>query len=290
MKKGLLLLAILFVFSVNAQKLSFKIENQKDTTVHLIKYFGKKLYYADTAELKNGRVEFDGRKQVPGILGVLLPGQKYFEFIYNNEDISIQTSLPDLIGNMKVLKSQENKVFIPYIKFIGSNKSQVNQMGKQRSTMSKADPKYQELTEKIESINKNVKDYQDNIIETNKGKLVSKIVKMSMDIEVPESPRDENGNIIDSNFTFKYYRKHYWDNVDLTDDALVNNPVFHNKLEYYFGDRMMVQHWDSIIAFAFPFCDQLAPNSRMFEYCVGWITSNFGKSKIMVWTRFTLKC
>ena len=120
MKKGLLLLAILFVFSVNAQKLSFKIENQKDTTVHLIKYFGKKLYYADTAELKNGRVEFDGRKQVPGILGVLLPGQKYFEFIYNNEDISLQTSLPDLVGSMKVLKSQENKVFIPYIKFIAA--------------------------------------------------------------------------------------------------------------------------------------------------------------------------
>ena len=141
MKKGLLLLAILFVFSVNAQKLSFKIENQKDTTVHLIKYFGKKLYYADTAELKNGRVEFDERKQVPGILGVLLPGQKYFEFIYNNEDISLQTSLPDLVGSMKVLKSQENKVFIPYIKFIGSNKSQVNQMGKQRSTIPKRRPK-----------------------------------------------------------------------------------------------------------------------------------------------------
>ena len=35
-----------------------------------------------------------------------------------------------------------------------------------------------------------MKDYQDNIIETHKGKLVSKIVKMSMDIEVPESPRE----------------------------------------------------------------------------------------------------
>ena len=88
MKKGLLLLAILFVFSVNAQKLSFKIENQKDTIVYLIKRQGVKLMYADTAELKNGRVEFDGSKQFPGMLGVLLPGQKYFEFIYNNEDIN----------------------------------------------------------------------------------------------------------------------------------------------------------------------------------------------------------
>ena len=44
---------------------------------------------------------------------------------------------------------------------------------------------------------------------------------------------------------------------------------------------MMVQHWDSVLNFAFPFCDALNPESRMFEYCVGWITSSFGKSKIM---------
>ena len=104
---------------------------------------------------------------------------------------------------------------------------------------------------------------------------------MSMEIEVPPPPKDANGNIIDSNFSFNYYRSHFWDNVDLTDDALVNNPVFHNKLKTYFGERMMVQHWDSVLNFAFPFCDALNPESRMFEYCVGWITSSFGKSKIM---------
>ena len=281
MKKVLLFFALLFVYSSNAQKLTFKIDNQKDTTVHLIKYFGKKLYYADTAELKNGRVEFDGKYQVPGILGILLPGQKYFEFIYNNEDISIETSLPDMVGSMKVLKSSENKIFIPYIKFIGSNKSKVNQMGQERSKLSKEDPAYQSLSDKMDAINEKVKAYQDDIIEKQEGKLVSKIVRMSMDVVIPASPRDDKGVIIDSNFTFKYYRNHYWDNVDLKDDALVNNPVFHNKLEYFFGDRMMIQHWDSVLTFAFSFCDQLTPSSKMFEYCVGWITSSFGKSKIM---------
>ena len=95
-------------------------------------------------------------------------------------------------------------------------------------------------TNKIEEINKKVKKYQDDIVEGQRGRLVSKIVKMSMDVIVPDSPRDENGNVIDSNFTFKYYRSHYWDNVDLRDDALVNNPVFHNKLEYFFGDRIYI--------------------------------------------------
>ena len=135
-----------------------------------------------------------------------------------------------------------------------------------------------------------MKDYQDNIIETHKGKLVSKIVKMSMDIEVPESPRDENGIIIDSNFSFKYYRKHYWDNVDLTDDALVNNPVFHNKLEYFFGERMMVQHWDSIIAFAFPFVISLFPIVECLNTVLVGLLQTLEKVRSWAWIRCTCKC
>ena len=44
---------------------------------------------------------------------------------------------------------------------------------------------------------------------------------------------------------------------------------------------MMIQHWDTVLYYAFPFCDELKPKSKMFEYCVGWITSSYGKSKIM---------
>ena len=73
------------------QKLKFKIENQKDTTIFLVKYIGKGLYYADTAEMKNGVVEYDGSKQEAGILAVLLPGNKYFEFIYDNKEVNIET-------------------------------------------------------------------------------------------------------------------------------------------------------------------------------------------------------
>jgi len=43
----------------------------------------------------------------------------------------------------------------------------------------------------------------------------------------------------------------------------------------------MIQHWDTVIRYAFDFCDRLDPKSKMFEYCVGWITSTYGKSEIM---------
>ena len=278
---------ILFIFLSASmigfsQKLKFKIIGQKDTTVHLVKYYGAKLFYADTAELKNGYVEFDGSKQKPGILGVLLPGQKFFEFVYNNEEVHLETNVnPDFISTMKVKKSEENKVFIEYVKFMQTKKAESQQHIEKRNKLKKTDPEFEPLTQKIDSLTKLVTDYQKALVVANPEKLVSKIVKMSMDIDIPEPPKDEKGNIIDSFFRFNYFKAHYWDNVDLNDDRLVNTPVFHNKLDYYFGKNMLVQHWDTILDYSFRFCDMLNPKSKAFEYSVSHITSTYGKSKIM---------
>ncbi len=121
MKILITLFVLISSYSLFAQKIKFKIDNQKDTTVHLIRYFGKGLYYADTTEAKNGIIEFNGSKQKPGILALFLPGQKMLEFVYNDEDIFIESSYPDLMGTAKVKKSAENSVFIPYVKFMNDN-------------------------------------------------------------------------------------------------------------------------------------------------------------------------
>ena len=142
--RSIIILSLILVCSTSfGQKLRFKVSGQKDTTVHLVKYFGKGLYYADTAEMKNGEVVFDGKKQKPGIVGLLLPGQKYFEFIYNNEDIQLETSGPDYMTNMKVKKSEENKVFIPYVNFISNRKSEANKLGEQRNKLKNCRQRFQ---------------------------------------------------------------------------------------------------------------------------------------------------
>jgi hypothetical protein len=68
MKHIVLFAFILITTFTFGQKIKLKVTGQKDTTVFLIKYYGKNLLYADTAEMKNGIVEFKGSKQKPGIL------------------------------------------------------------------------------------------------------------------------------------------------------------------------------------------------------------------------------
>jgi thiol-disulfide isomerase/thioredoxin len=281
MKYILLTLLIGSSFISSAQKLKFKVTGHKDTTVHLVKYYGSKLFYADTVEMKNGMFEFDGSKQEPGILGVLFPGQKFFEFVYNKEEIQIETAFPDFVNTMKVKKSEENKIFLDYILYIQAKKGESQKHIDERSKLKPGEDRFQELSNKIDSLNKLVTVYQKNLFKTHPEKLIGKIIRMSTDIDIPEPPKDEKGNVIDSFYRFKYFRTHYWDNVDLTDDRLVNTPIFHNKLDYYFGKNMLVQHWDTILDYSFKFCDGLNPKSKAFEYSVSHITSTYGKSKIM---------
>lgn len=280
--------------SVNAQDISFKITGQPDTTVHLVKYFGKKLFYADTAEIKDGFVSFDGSKQKPGILALYLPGENLLEFVHNNEeDIYIEAALPNLMGTAEAMVrkrkkkadmkpiSVENSIFLKYVQFISTNRRAAEAKQKQLEGHEKGSTMYEQISKNISDINESVHAYQQNIVDNPNNLLVSKIVKMSMDVEIPEAPLDAEGNMIDSNFRFNYYREHYFDNIDLLDDRLVRTPVFHNKFTNYFSKNMMVQHWDTVIYYAFDFCDRLDQKSDMFQYCVSWITSNYEKSKIM---------
>lgn len=281
MKQLIVLAFIALSLTGYSQKIKLKVTDEKDTTVFLIKYYGKNLLYADTAEMKNGFVEFNGKKQKPGIVGLLLPGQRYFEFIYNNEEIQLETKGPDFMKNMKVKKSVENTIFNEYIDFISKQRSIVNEYVSSRDQLKKEDVAYKSWSNKIDSISKNVIVYQENLVKNHQDKLVSKIVKMSMDVKVPEAPKNDKGEQINPDFAYHYFRDHYFENIDLNDDRLVNTPIFHNKLDYFFSDKMLMQHPDTIVKYAYNFVDKLDQKSEMFKYSVTHITSTFEKSKIM---------
>ena len=62
MKKNILILFLIISYSfVGQQNLEFKIQGLSDTTVFLARYFGDKLYYADTTISKNEKVVFKGK-------------------------------------------------------------------------------------------------------------------------------------------------------------------------------------------------------------------------------------
>jgi thiol-disulfide isomerase/thioredoxin len=283
MKNVLFLFGLILFTAVNtgkAQDLTFKINNLEDTTVHLARYYGSKLLFADTTELKKGVAVFDGDKHKPGMYAFVLPGQKYFEFIHNDQEVVIETMLPDFFENIKVKKSKENQVFYTYINFLKQSQGDAKRLNEERAN-AEDDERKEEITKQLKDLWEKGQVYQKRMVAENEGTLVAKIINMNIDVKVPEAPKNEDGSIIDSNFNYNYFRDHFFDNIDLTDERLVRAPVFQHKFEYFYSKEMLLQHPDTIFKYLSRVIDQMPEGTEMYQFAATTAATTLSKSKIM---------
>ncbi|PCJ83515.1 MAG: DUF5106 domain-containing protein [Flavobacteriales bacterium] len=288
----LLLAVILFASTSIAQEKGYsikvKIEGVKDTVCYLAGYYGPKQYYKDTADVDaQGNMIFAGDDSLPGgIYSVVLPDKKtYFEFIVTEQFFTLETikgDQPTMTKNMKISGSKENASFYEYLGFIGGMQQKAGPWRKAVSDSLATDEKKKEAREKLNEIDKQVKEYKKKFMEEHSDLFVSKIFKTSEEPDVPgkaDWPILPNGRK-DSTFPRRYYVGHFWDGVDFSDERLIRTPVMHNKIEKFIK-KVTVQHPDSICKAAFYLADKARANKEIFKYVVHYVTNTYEKSKIM---------
>jgi len=264
------------------QKDSYKISGEiiglEDSTVILAYYFGGKQYATDTADVVNGKFTFQGDKELKGgMYFVMLSESKYFDIIISEKNFSFTTQIDDLIGSMNFKNSIENPPFYKYLNFITQMQKQVTPI-RQQLESAQANKKT-ELQEKANAIDKEVKAYRTKFLKENSDKFFSKIVMATTEIEIPESPLDSTGKP-DKNFPYYFYKKHFWDNIDLSDERMLRTPVFFSKMDQYLN-KLTAKHPDSINSSADILISKARANNQIFQYVVNYITSTYERSKIM---------
>lgn len=282
----LLLVASSFTFAQN-YSIKVKINGVSDTVLYLGHHFGKQKLVIDTARIDSkGIAVFDGDRILnKGIYLVVMPSlnMTYFEILVSDDKFfEISTDTSDFVNMMKVKGSKENIAFNKYQRQMGIfqqqsmdlenlYKSQVNDSLAQASTLSK----FKELNaERVK--------YIDQISAKNNGTFFSKILLSMKEPDIPESPKDADGNEIDPHFGYKYYKAHYWDYIDWSENGLIRTPIFEPKIDYYF-DKMLVPLPDSMIPEARRIINWAyeSNDSLMFQYVLAHVYSYFVESKVM---------
>ncbi len=262
-------------------KYTFKIKGIKDTICYMAGYYGPKQYYKDTAEVNaEGICVFEGDKPLPGgIYSIVLPDKSgYFEFIINEPSFYMETEKDNLIEAMKIKGSKENQVFYDYLRFI-NKKAQQSQEIKNKMNAEKDEAKKEAYKKELEQIDQEVKNYKLRIINEHPDLFIAKMFKASREPEVPEAPLLPDGSK-DSTFAYRYYKSHYLDGVDFSDNRLVRTPILHNKVSYYI-EKLTPQIPDSIIKEADYLVEKARADKEVFKYVVHYITNTYERSKIM---------
>ena len=262
----------------NGYKIDGEIIGLKDTSIILAYYFGGKQYAKDTAITKNGKFTFSGKEKLDGgMYLVVLPEQKWFDIIISEQNFKFKTSLNNLAENMIFINSKENTPFYSYLNFITQKQKDVAPIREKMKTASSTEQK--ELKKKQEEIDNDVLNFRDNFLKNNKTIFFTKIINATIDPKIPPSPLDSTGKV-DEGFPFRYYKKHFWDNMDFSDSRMLRTPLFFTKMEQFL-DKMTAKDPDSIIVSSNILVEKSKANFEIFKYVVSHITSKYERSKIM---------
>ncbi|GAB2562857.1 thioredoxin-like domain-containing protein [Spirosoma areae] len=295
--KHLLLTVLLSLFIVSAAwaqsaaetpsssfRITGRIKGLKDTTCVLAHYFGATQYIPkDTARVDGaGNLIFEGRKSLPeGLFIVVTPKNRYIEFlITSDQQFSFETDTANVIKNMQVTGSKENEVFYAYQQQLGKLSEEAQALNLQKKLRNDAASDMM-LNKQMNDLQKQASVYRSQFMKDNAGMFAVKLVKASGEPEVPTAPKASNGRP-DSVWVFNYFKNHFWDDFDFTDERFVRTPILQRKIERYLKE-LTVQVPDSLIKEADFLVNKAVTgkNKEIKYYTIYYITSQYEQPKVM---------
>ena len=294
MKKSCSLL-IIFFFAIllhpvysspEGYLIKFRVRGIHDTTCMIANYYGNGTYVKDTVKVDAfGRFVFKADQDLPkGIYLVVITEKSFFQFIVNKDKkFSMETDLKDLESNISIKDSPENSLFYEYLKY---NQGKYEEMMKLNALAKKTkDNKdsLREINQRVDSLNNILIRYKLDLVKKYPDSFVAFFINAMKEPEIPEIPVLPNGRK-DSTFAYNYYKNHFWDGTDFTDDRLLRTPIFHNKLKKYFDD-VLIQNTDTLIKETDLLIEKSRPNAEMFKYLVWFVTNHYETSEIMGFDR-----
>ena len=281
-----ILIAILIFFGANilsAQEYSIygKIEGLEDGEVLLGYYYGDKQFVKDTVVSNHGFFHFESDEDLnKGMYFILLPDKQFFQIIINESlHFSFESSMQDIIGSMKFKGSEENQLFYNYQQFTQQKTTEAKPINEELMELEKDSKKYKKLKKELDIISKEVINFKLDYMEKYPNKFFKQLLKATERIEIPEAPILEDGSV-DNKFQYNYFKSHYWDNFDLSDDRMIYTPLFHDKMEKYILEYTP-QIPDSINHSLDVLINKVRPSKELFKYVISWSTQYFESSKIM---------
>ncbi len=265
----------------SGHRITVKVPTLKDTTCFLARYYGDKQYLIDTTRADaSGKAVFEGPKPLDGGLYLFVfPDKRYFEFIIDREQhFSLETSWDDPVQAMKISGSRDNQLFYEFLNQAIVLQQQMFQMQERLKKASRADSIL--LIDSLRLREQQIQSLRNDYIAKYPETFLAKVFLALKEPTVPEPlPILSNGRP-DSTFPYRYYKTHFWDQVDLTDSRLLRSPVLAAKLKKYF-DEVLPKIPDTIKVEIDRLLARAQADSEMYRYLTWWFTYTYETSKIM---------
>ena len=286
------ILAILSIFTLSKSSgkikdqgfdISVQINHFPDTVAYLGYHFGDQKFVKDTSRVYDKNIlHFKGSEDLKTGIYFVYSASVYFEVIMNEQKFSIKTDTADIMNHMEITGSRENELFNKFQQFMAEKQQSSRKLSETINAMDQAKNAQEiaDLKSQLTDIGKEIEAYQDNLIKNNTGTFVAKLVLAMKKPQVPDPPKNAQGEIIDKSFQFYYYKNHFFDHFDLSDPSLLRTPLYQPKVDEY-TEKLTYQHPDSINKGVDFLLKAAGNNEETFRYMLVKLTNKYETSNIM---------
>jgi hypothetical protein len=245
----------------------------KNAYIYLGYHYGKKKALADSALLDaNSTGAFKGAKKLPGGIYFIVSPRKeiLFELLLDKQQNFSITA--DSSANVQFTNSADNTLFQAYT-------VNINRAGREASETSQTlarttDPEQQQkLRTQVQQLNQFILKYRDSIEKKYPASFLTTLFKAMKEPAIPPGDKHPGGKY-DSLYAFRFFKSHYWDGVELTDDRLIRTPILETKLDKYYKDLVapdpdsINREVDYMLAFA-------RGNQEMYKYLMVYFVQKY---------------
>ena len=284
--KNIFLLSFLASISVFSQNYEISVAmNTRNDTILLGHYFAKgdRMYRTDTLVLENGKGVFLGnRKLSKGVYFMINDGRMLFDLIIgDNQKFSIVADTADLINRTKFTSSPDNDVFFEFQRYNAERSRHFQQLNEQyKNATSDADKN--EIRVKQQTLIKERIEFIENLADKHKDLFVSKFLKTLVppNTHLPDPPRDDQGRITDSTYVYRWYRAHFFDNLNIYDPDMLRTQFYEEKLFDYIT-RVIPQQTDTVCAELDKILKKAQANDEIFRYILITVFNHYAGSKTL---------
>ena len=234
MKKITGLLLLLLANAVLAQK-GYKIEGKLNaaipTAIIITQYYNNQNVPIDTAFVKtDGSFVFDDATDLESGIYRMNGIAKGFDFVIDkSQKFSFSVNVSDIVGTIQFKNSPENSMLFDYQKDLRQRYQKLNVYRQQTGISSDKDPRW---VSKFGEFNEEVKIKVDSILKKNPSSLTARFLKSYQEPQIPVLPLQKL-SAADSLYLKEYALSHYFDNVFLNDNRMVNSPTLPKRLDTF---------------------------------------------------------
>ncbi len=261
------LLAATIAPAQSGYNIPITIKPYKNAYLYLGYHYGKRKALADSAKLdENGKGTFKGTKPLGGGIYFITSPKKeiLFELLIDKEqNFSIEADSATIPAGLQFLNSKDNTLFKDYT-------LQLNKTGQEGQALmmglkNTSDPaEQQKIRNQVTEVNKFIVHFRDSIEKKHPATLLAALIRAMKEPVIPPADKHPGGKY-DSNYAFRYFKKHYWDGISFTDDRLIRTPIFEAKLDKYYKD-LVAPDPDSIFREADYMLIMSRTNAEMYKY------------------------